>query len=101
MSTSRRAALAGALSLPLATPALAQGRMRWRMATSWPRNLAGPGTSAQRLAERITRLSGGRIEVSLFGANEIVPAFSVLDAVGNGTVELGHSAAFYWQGREP
>lgn len=98
---SRRAALAGVVAVPLATPALSQSRQRWRMATSWPRNLPGPGTSAQRLADRITRLSGGRIEVQLFAAGEIVPAFSVIDAVGNGTIELGHSAAFFWQGRDP
>jgi TRAP-type mannitol/chloroaromatic compound transport system substrate-binding protein len=101
MSVTRRGALAAGLGSPLAAPALAQGIARWRMATSWPRNLPGPGGSAQRLAERITRLSGGRIEVQLFGAGEIAPAFGVLGAVASGAVELGHTASFYWQGREP
>jgi TRAP-type mannitol/chloroaromatic compound transport system substrate-binding protein len=34
-------------------------------------------------------------------AGEVVPAFEVLDAVGSGVAEMGHTAAFYWQGKEP
>jgi len=91
-------AVAGALSAPqLAT---AQGK-RWRMVTSWPKRLPGPGMSAERIAERIRALSGGRLDVSVHAAGEIVPAFEVLDAVGQGTAEMGHSAAFYWQGKQP
>jgi TRAP-type mannitol/chloroaromatic compound transport system substrate-binding protein len=92
------AGLAGAL----AAPALAQSdKRRWRMVTSWPKRLPGPGMSAERVAERIGSLSGGRIEITVSAAGEIVPAFEVLDAVGSGVVELGHTAAFYWQGKEP
>jgi TRAP-type mannitol/chloroaromatic compound transport system substrate-binding protein len=71
------------------------------MVTSWPKNRIGPGVSARRIAERINRLSGGRLQVDLFAAGEIVPAFAVLDAVSNGTVEMGHTAALYWQGKIP
>src|SRR5690349_15596702 len=86
----------------LATPALAQsGKQRWRMVTSWPKRLPGPGMSAERVAERIGKLSGGRLEISVSAAGEIVPAFEVLDAVGSGVAEMGHTAAFYWQGKEP
>jgi TRAP-type mannitol/chloroaromatic compound transport system substrate-binding protein len=99
----RRTALAaGAVGL-LAAPRLAQAQtpLRWRMVTSWPRNLPGPAFSAQRIADRIRLLSGGRIEVQVFAAGEIVPAFSVHEAVGNGTVELGHTASLFAVGREP
>ncbi len=92
------AGLAGAL----AAPAVAQGdKRRWRMVTSWPKRLPGPGMSAERVAQRIGTLSGGRLEITVSAAGEVVPAFEVLDAVGTGVAELGHTAAFYWQGKEP
>jgi TRAP-type mannitol/chloroaromatic compound transport system substrate-binding protein len=91
----------GALAVP-AAPALAQsGKLRWRMVTSWPKRLPGPGMSAERVAQRIGALSGGRLDITVYAAGEIVPAFEVLDAVGSGVAEMGHTAAFYWQGKEP
>ena len=90
------------IAATLATPALAQSdKRRWRMVTSWPRRLPGPGMSAERVAERIGSLSGGRLEITVSAAGEVVPAFEVLDAVGSGVAEMGHTAAFYWQGKEP
>ncbi|WP_439575911.1 TRAP transporter substrate-binding protein [Phreatobacter sp.] len=99
----RRAALAAAAAGLIASPSVARAQtpLRWRMVTSWPRNLPGPAFSAQRLADRIRLLSGGRIVVQVFAAGEIVPAFSVHDAVGNATVELGHTASFFAIGRDP
>jgi TRAP-type mannitol/chloroaromatic compound transport system substrate-binding protein len=102
--TRRKLAGGGALSLAgaLAAPAVALGQARrWRMVTSWPKRLPGPGMSAERVASRIAALSGGRLEVTVSAAGEIVPAFEVLDAVGAGVAEMGHTAAFYWQGKEP
>src|SRR5437868_8552599 len=90
------------LASAIAAPALAQsGKLRWRMVTSWPKRLPGPGMSAERVAERIGALSGGRLQVMVHAAGEVVPAFEVLDAVGSGVAEMGHTAAFYWQGKEP
>ena len=102
--TRRGLARGGAAGLfgALATPALAQSdKRKWRMITSWPKRLPGPGMSAERIAERIGALSGGRLEVTVSAAGEVVPAFEVLDAVGSGVAEMGHTAAFYWQGKEP
>jgi TRAP-type mannitol/chloroaromatic compound transport system substrate-binding protein len=79
-----------------AAPAIAQDRQRWKMVTSWPKNLPGPGTAANELARRITALSGGRLEVEVYGAGEIVPGDGVFDAVGGGTAELYHSVPAYW-----
>lgn len=104
MERNRRALLAGMAIAPaaLAAPAVhAQERVKWRMATSWPKNLPGPGVAAAFIARRVGELSGGRFEIQLFGAGEIVPALQVLDAVGSGTIEMGHSAALYWQGKMP
>jgi TRAP-type mannitol/chloroaromatic compound transport system substrate-binding protein len=92
------AGAAGAIAAPAI--AIAQAR-RWRMVTSWPKRLPGPGMSAERVAERIRTLSGGRLDISVHAAGEVVPAFEVLDAVGGDVAEMGHTAAFYWQGKMP
>src|SRR5262249_61776542 len=87
-------AQAGALGLAggLAAPALAQsGKMRWRMVTSWPKRLPGPGMSAERVAERIGTLSGGRLEVSVAAAGGGGPALEVLDAGGSRAGQRGHT----------
>jgi len=99
--TTRRAFLSALAAVSIAAPALAQGRIPWRMVTSWPRDLPGPGVSARRLAERIRALSGGRLEVMLHAAGEVVPALGVFDAVATGTAQMAHTAAFFWAGRIP
>lgn len=86
----------------LAAPHVARAQtVKWRMATSWPANLPGPGVSAQRVADRINSMSNGRLEVTLFPAGALVPAFEVFDAVSAGTIEMAHTAAFYWRGKMP
>lgn len=87
---------AGVAASALAAPAIAQGKMQWKMVTAWPKNLPGPGVAAQMLADRITTLSGGRLEVKLFAAGEIVPGPGVFDAVSEGTAELFHAVPAYW-----
>jgi TRAP-type mannitol/chloroaromatic compound transport system substrate-binding protein len=57
--------------------------------------------SAERIASRIRALSAGRLDISVAAAGEVVPAFGVLEAVGNGVADIGHTAAFYWQGKMP
>jgi TRAP-type mannitol/chloroaromatic compound transport system substrate-binding protein len=100
--TTRRNVLAAGAAGVLAAPSVARAQTRrWRMVTSWPRRLPGPGMSAERVAERINALSGGRLQVTVHSAGEVVPAFEVLDAVGSGVAEMGHTAAFYWQGKDP
>jgi len=101
---SRRRILAGGglAASALAAPNLVRAQeMHWRMVTSWPKRLPGPGVSAERVAERIAQLSGGKIQVTVHAAGELVPAFEVLDAVGSGVAEFGHTASFYWQGKQP
>ena len=104
MITRRTLARCGALGLAgtLAAPRIARAQTRrWRMVTSWPRRLPGPGMSAERVAERIAVLSGGRLQVTVHAAGELVPAFEVLDAIASGVAEMAHTASFYWQGKEP
>ena len=97
----RRATFGFAAVLAAPSVARAQEPIRWRMVTSWPKGRAGPGVSAQRIVDRINAMAGGRLRVDLFAAGEIVPALAILDAVGAGTVEMGHTAALYWQGKFP
>jgi TRAP-type mannitol/chloroaromatic compound transport system substrate-binding protein len=98
---SRRAAL-GLGASAVAMPGIARAQsLRWRLVTSWPKNRTGPGISARRIVERINAMAAGRLQVDLFAAGEIVPPFAVLDAISTGTVELGHTAALYWQGKLP
>ena len=73
--------------------------VNWKMVTTWPKNFPGLGTGANFLAERITQMSGGRIQVKVYGAKELVPAFEVFSAVSQGTAELGHGSAYYWKGK--
>jgi len=73
----------------------------WKMVTSWPRNFPGLGTGANRLAETINELSSGRLNIKVYGGNELVPAFEVFDAVTQGTAEMGHTATYYWKGKAP
>lgn len=97
-----RTGVAGAVAA-VAAPQVARAleQRHWRMVTSWPKRLPGPGMSAERIAERISSLSGGRLQITVQAAGEVVPAFEVLDAVGGGVAEMGHTAAFYWQGKQP
>lgn len=74
---------------------------RWRMVTSWPPNFPGFGESARRLAARIGELSDGRIEIEVFAAGELVPAFEVFDSVSRGTMQMAHSSPTYWRGIMP
>jgi TRAP-type mannitol/chloroaromatic compound transport system substrate-binding protein len=90
-------ALAGSV---LGAPAVhAAPKHRWKMVTTWPKNFPGMGTGANKLAETIGEMSGGRIEVKVYGAKELVPAFEIFDAVSRGTAEMGHGASYYWKGK--
>ncbi|MEO0423623.1 MAG: TRAP transporter substrate-binding protein DctP [Pseudomonadota bacterium] len=77
---------------------ITQKKYRWKMVTTWPPNLPGLATGgANFVAKAIEQMSGGRIEVSIYGGGELVPPFEVFDAVSSGTAELGHGAAYYWK----
>lgn len=103
MTLSRRKFLttsaAGAAATTIGAPAIAKGITEWRMVTSWPKNSPGPGMTAQRLADRITAMSDGRLKVTLYAAGELVPALEVFDAVSAGNAEMAHTAALFWQGK--
>jgi TRAP-type mannitol/chloroaromatic compound transport system substrate-binding protein len=94
---------AGVLAASIvAAPAVAQSdKLRWRMVTSWPKRLPGPGMSAERLAERVGALSGGRLDIVVSAAGEVAPAFGVLDMVGSGVAEMDTAPRSTGRARNP
>ncbi len=90
------AAVAGAgaavAASSLSAPAIAQGKRELKMVTTWPKNFPGLGTSAERLAKRISSASDGAITVKVYAAGELVPPFESFDAVSQGTADMYHAA---------
>ncbi|MGF1537065.1 MAG: TRAP transporter substrate-binding protein [Elainellaceae cyanobacterium] len=85
-----------------ASPSAPSGpRVEWRMATSWPPSLDTLYGTAQHIAQRVEQMSGGRFTIEVSAAGELVPGLQVLDAVQAGTVQCGHSAAYYYTGKSP
>jgi TRAP-type mannitol/chloroaromatic compound transport system substrate-binding protein len=93
-------AAASASSFP--APAIAQSmpEVKWRMACSWTKSLDTLFGGAEHVAKRVGEATGGRFQIRAFAAGEIVPALAVLDAVQNGTVECGHTAPYYYIGKD-
>jgi TRAP-type mannitol/chloroaromatic compound transport system substrate-binding protein len=96
-------AAAGAAGAGIAAPALAQSQpaINWRLASSFPKSLDTLYGASEVLAKRVSQMTGGKFNIRVFASGEIVPAFQVLDAVQAGTVEMGHSASYYFFGKDP
>ena len=100
----RRSLIASAAAVApaaIAAPAVAQDVVRWTMIMPWPRNTPGLGTAAQLFADRVGAMSGGRMEIRLYAAGELVPPFEGLDAVQSGTADIAHGTPYYWAGKAP
>ena len=76
-------------------------QVRWRMATSWPVSLDTIYGGAETICEQVKAMSGGGFMIEPFAAGEIVPGLEVLDAVQAGSVECGHTASYYYVGKNP
>jgi len=74
---------------------------QWKMVTSWPKNFPGLGLAPEKFSQYVNEMSGGRLTVKVYGAGELVPGLAVFDTVAAGTVEMGHSGAYYWKGKMP
>jgi TRAP-type mannitol/chloroaromatic compound transport system substrate-binding protein len=84
---------AGLAAGVLAAPAVARAQtQKWRLVTSWPKRLPGPGMSAERIAERFRALSGGRLDITVHAAVKSCRRSEVLSAVGNGVADISHTA---------
>ncbi|MGY6535660.1 MAG: TRAP transporter substrate-binding protein [Pararhodobacter sp.] len=86
---------AGLGAAALAAPAVAQGRIQWDMPSAFPARAPGVGTNSARFAELVALMSDGRMTLTVHGAGELVPPFTVEDAVQQGTVPIGHNTPYY------
>jgi TRAP-type mannitol/chloroaromatic compound transport system substrate-binding protein len=94
---------AGMAASALAAPAVAQSmpEVKWRLTASWPKSLDTLYGACETFAKHVSEATDNKFQVQPFAAGEIVPALQVLDAVQNGTVEMGHSAMYYYIGKDP
>jgi TRAP-type mannitol/chloroaromatic compound transport system substrate-binding protein len=98
-----QAAGVGVAAAAVAAPALAQSmpEIKWRLTASWPKSLDTLYGGCEHFAKRVAELTDNRFQIQVFAAGEIVPGLQVLDAVQNGTVEMGNTAMYYYWGKDP
>ena len=92
-----------ALAAGISAPAIvgAQPKIRWRMASSWPKSLDTIFGGGDQVAKRVAAATGGAFEISVHGPGELVPAFGVVDAVQQGAVECAHTSGVFFFGKDP
>jgi TRAP-type mannitol/chloroaromatic compound transport system substrate-binding protein len=98
-----QAASGGLAASAIAAPAIAQSspEVKWRLTASWPKSLDTLYGGCEYFAKRIAEITDNKFQIQVFAAGEIVPGLQVLDAVGNGTVEMGNTALYYYFGKTP
>jgi len=95
---------AGLAAGAAAAPAIGQGtqpEVKWRLASSFPKSLDTIYGAAEVISKRVAAATNGKFQIQAFAAGEIVPAFQVVDAVQNATVECCHTAPYYFFGKDP
>src|SRR6476646_3303591 len=92
----------GAASASVAAPAVAQStpEIKWRQPTSWPKSLDTLHGGADLIGKRVAELTDNKFQIQTFAGGEIVPGLQVVDAVQNATVECGHTAMYYYFGKD-
>jgi TRAP-type mannitol/chloroaromatic compound transport system substrate-binding protein len=98
-----KAAGLGIAASAIAAPAIAQSMppIKWRMTASWPKSLDTIWGGCEIMAKAVAEATDNKFQIQTFAAGEIVPGLQVVDAVQNGTVEMGHSASYYYFGKDP
>ena len=98
-----KAAGLGVAASAVAAPAIAQSmpEIKWRMTTSWPKSLDTLYGGAEMMAKSVAEATDNKFQIQVFAGGEIVPGLQVVDAVQNGTVECGHTASYYYFGKDP
>jgi len=94
-------ALAAATVASTSALAAPKQRFNWKMVTTWPPNMPILQLGAERFAKDIEKMSDRRFRIQVYAAGELIPAMQTFDAVSQGTVEMGHGAAYYWAGKVP
>ncbi len=97
----KQAGIAGVLATGIAPAVHAQAAIRWRLASSFPKSLDTIYGGADVFAAAVKAMSGGKFEITVHAAGELMPAFGVVDGVQNGTVEMAHTVPYYFYGKNP
>jgi len=98
----RRTGLAGVLAAGVAPAVVhAQAAVRWRLASSFPKSLDTIFGAADSFAKKVGEMSGGKFQISTHAGGELMPPGAVLDGVQNATVEIAHTAPYYFFGKDP
>jgi TRAP-type mannitol/chloroaromatic compound transport system substrate-binding protein len=94
---------AGAAATAVASPAIAQSspEIKWRMTSSFPKSLDTIYGGGAEFAKYVAEMTDNKFQIQVFGAGEIVPGLQALDAASNGTVEMCHTATYYYVGKDP
>ena len=96
----KNAGLAGVLAAGIAPAVHAQAAIRWRLASSFPKSLDTIHGAADVFAKAVKAMTGGKFEISVHAAGELMPAFGVVDGVQQGSVEMCHTAPYYFFGKD-
>ena len=98
-----KAAGLGVAASAVAAPAIAQSmpEIKWRMPVSWPKSLDTLYGGAELMCKAVAEATDNKFQIQTFAAGEIVPGLAIVDAVQNGTVECGHTASYYYFGKDP
>src|SRR6201993_2590942 len=98
-----KTAVIGRAGNTIAVPAMSQSKpeVKWRLTASWPKSLDTLYGTCENFAKSVHDATDGKFQIQVFAAGEIVPGLQVLDAVQQGTVEMGHSAQYYYIGKDP
>jgi TRAP-type mannitol/chloroaromatic compound transport system substrate-binding protein len=91
---------AAAATIADASHVIAQPKVQWRMSTTWTPALDVLQGAAQRLADFVNEMSGGRFRIEVFAGGQIVPTFECFDAASRGTIEAFHGASYYWPDKD-
>ena len=97
----KNAGIAGVLAAGVAPAVHAQAAIRWRLASSFPKSLDTIFGAAEVFSQQVKAMTGGKFEISVHAAGELMPAFGVVDGVQQGTVEVAHTAPYYFFGKDP
>jgi TRAP-type mannitol/chloroaromatic compound transport system substrate-binding protein len=93
----------GVAGAAVAAPAIAQSmpEIKWRMTSSFPKSLDTIYGASEVFAKAVAEATDNKFQIQVFAAGEIVPALQAADAVSNGTVEMCHTASYYYIGKDP
>ena len=99
----KTSAIGAAAAATVAAPAIAQSmpELKWRLTASWPKSLDTLFGACEVLSKAVAEATDNKFQIQTFAAGEIVPPLQALDAASNATVEIAHTASYYYFGKDP